>query len=614
MRFPLGAAPHGAAVALPRGSTAAVAQPPVLGAGASATPGTGAGAGAGTDGGGGDPFDRPAASYRLPDPRSREFYAVEVEVYAPGDPVRVLHRGHGAAPLGALSRVPYRPESMETLRASDAGYRTRETDPGGIRLYPGVLDAMFELDRRVSLDPASASTAGFGAVRLFNAGRRYDAFALGRNSDSRPMRLLRGRKAFDPRRGILLDPPYADLTPFFSGTATPWRLSEQGLEIPVRDPTYFLDRPVQSDSYGGTGRLDGTRDLAGKPKPWARGGTAEAPILNVPLVQVDPVSLVFAWTDGPGTVVRLYEGGASVFSYAGDVADIYAGTAPSPGSYRTCNARGVLQLGSRPVRQLTADVTGAFPVAGAVSTAASLARRVLAESMALPADMIHAPSFAAVDAGYPWTAGLWLGDEVDGATVAHGLLASIGARLLPGRDGRLRAHPLRRLPTGVRPRGKWTTRELVSLSPEALPATLDPPPVRMRVGYQRNHAVQTSDLNPVLDAARQQFLAEEYRVASWASSAVARAWRRPNDPPVLATHLLVQQQAQALADALGAQWGARPRLYAAELPVSVAAAFDLGDVVVLQFPLDDLGEGRLGQVVGEQARGFDGTSILSVLV
>lgn len=595
-----GSAPHGAAAALPRGSTAAVRQPPpaavIVGA---------ADAGA---------FARPAASYTVPDPRSRMFFALELEVYAPGSPERVFHLPHGSRPHGALSRAAYSPESTETLRASDAGYRTRETDPGGVRVYPGVLDAAFEVDRRVSLDPATASTASFGAVRLLNAGRRYDAFALTRNSDSRPVRLLHGRKEFDPRRGILLDPPYGDLVPFFAGTATPWSLSEAELEIPVRDPSYFLDRPVQADSYAGTGGLEGTKELAGKAKPFARGGTAAAPVQNVPLVQVDPVSLVYQWTDGPGTVVRLYEGGREVFAQDGDAADLYAGTAPAAGHFRTNNARGVLQLGSRPVRTLTADVTGTWSVAGAISTAARMALAVLEETMALPAAMLDRGSFLALDAAYPFTAGLWLEAEATGAALADALLGSIGARMLPGRDGRMVAHPLRALATGARPRGKWTPRELVSLAPQPLPATLDPPPVRWRVGYGRNHAVQTSDLNPALDAARAQFLAEEYRFASWSSAEVARAWRRPNDPPPLGTHLLVQQQAQALADALGALWGPRPRLYAAELPVSIAAAFDLGDVVVLQFPLNDLAEGRLGQIVGEQARSFDGTSVLLVLV
>ncbi len=221
MRFAHGSAPHGAAASLPRGTTAAVQQPPpsvvLAGAGAGAGPVETATAYG---------FDRPAASYRIPDPRSRTFFALELEVYAPGTPEQVLQPAHGARPIGALSRSAYRPESTETLRASDAGYRTRESDPGGLQVYPGVLDAAFEIDRRVSLDPATASTAGFGAVRLLNAGRRYDAFALTRNSDSRPIRLLHGRKSFDPRRGILLDPPYGDLVPFFAGTATPWSLSE----------------------------------------------------------------------------------------------------------------------------------------------------------------------------------------------------------------------------------------------------------------------------------------------------------------------------------------------------------------------------------------------------
>lgn len=542
------------------------------------------------------------------------FYCAEITAYQPATAAQAFELGRGSRPRGALTLYGAQLNSTATLLASDTGYRTRPTDDGGVQVYPPVLDTAFEVDRHIALEPGAASTATFGAIRLNNLGRRFDAFVQARNSDGRPVRVLAGSKPFDAARGIFLDPPRASLLPLFGGSALPWQLSEEVLEIPLRDAAYSADRPLQATLYAGTGGYAGGADLAGKEVPITRGGTAASPVLNVPLVAVDTANLIYQWTDSYGTLQTLYEGGAAVFTWAGDVGDLYAGTPPGPGQYRTNNARGLVQMGSKPVNTLTADVTGQFAGAGAVSTAARLARYLLTETMGQPDSVLDLASFAAADAAYPYTAGFYANSGAQGLAQVQAVLGSIGARLVATRTGLLSVFVLRALPANATPAVALTPGNVVSVAPQPLPGSLDPPPSQWRVGWGLNNTVQSSGLNATVSADRQRQLALDYRTAAWFGSAVAAAWRNANKPAPVNTVLLAQGQAQALANDLGTLWAGRPGLYAVELPIEAALPLNLGSVVLLRWPLGNLADGRLGQVVGEQIRSADASATLTVLV
>ena len=542
------------------------------------------------------------------------FFVVELEVYQPGGRTIVYDRGHGAAPHGALSASAQLLESTDTIRASDMGYRGRDTDAGGMRVFPPILQSAFEIDRSLPLAPGSAAQRSYGAVRLDNLGRRFDAFAAARNSDNRPVRILAGQKGWDRARGLRTDPPFAELRPFFGGVGLPWQLGEKELTVPLADPGAWLDRPVQSSLYLGSGGYEGTAALAGKPRPMARGGAYGNPIRDVPLVAVDPVALIYQWTDGVGTVTTLYEGGAAVFAYDGDVADLYAGAAPAAGHFRTCNARGVLQLGSKPVRQLSADVTGSFTLSGLVNTPAGIARAMLTEDMALPAAVLDLASFDAAASAYPYLAGYHVPAEpVQGSTLAGEILDSINARLGSTRSGLLRVSVLGALPSGTVPVATLTTANVIDVVPQPLPPALDPPPYRWRIGYGRTWLTQTSDLNGSISAERQQALATSSRYGAWFGAAVRTAWRRPNDPAPVETILLAQADAEAVAARLGAMFAGRPGSYAVTVPIAVAAGIDLDSAILLQWPLADLVRGRMARVVGEQVRSVDAQVTLTVL-
>jgi hypothetical protein len=545
-----------------------------------------------------------------------KFFAIEMDAFRPGAALPGGAEPWAALPWADDPGEAGPAEAEEIVRASDAGYRTRESDVDGLQIYSPTVEQAFALDRAMRLAPGDAAVAaGWGSLRLANAGRQYDALAAASNADGRRVRVLSGTKTRDASRGYLVDPPYADLSEVFVGIGQPWFLGESVLDVPLRDASYWIERLLQTETYAGTGGLEGPAELAGTLKPKTRGGSASYPVRNVMPVLVDPTALIYQYTDGPGTVVALYEGGDAQIPFASDTTDLYSGVTPA-GQYRTDNSKGLFQLGSRPVRAITVDVTGAFVVAGAQSTAAAVARYLLAEDMALPAEFLDTASFTALDAAYPWTAGWHWPEATDGAAAAGVLLASLGARLVPTRDGRLTALALRALSSSATPDATLATDQIVSLRPRALGAPLDPPPYRWRIGYQRAHTVQATDLDPDVTEARRQFLAASDRFAVWASTDVLAAFRRPQDPPELPTALLQQTHAQSLAEALGALWGTVParRLYDVEVPLEIGLQRDIGDVVSLVYPLHDLDEGKLGQVVGDSLRAQDDTMILQVLV
>jgi hypothetical protein len=544
-------------------------------------------------------------------PTQAPFLVVDLDLYAPGGTLGppLLAGSEGAG--SEISRTPFTGEAVESVRASDVGYVSRAADAGGVRAWPATLSLALEIERRADLTPGGTGAgASWGAIRLIDDGR-YSGLASTRNTDARTARVRLGRKTWDADRMLSVDPALATLIDVQTGVSRNWIFEEQTVIVPLRDPSYWLERPLQAAVYAGTGQAEGTAALAGRPKPKARGGTAAAPIREIGPVLIDPATNVYQYSDGPGTVVAVYEGGRAVFTPGADTANLWAGVTAA-GSYRTDNARGLFQLGSPPVGDITADVTGAFPVAGAVTVASEIARHLMTEDLGLPAGLVDAAAFAAVAAAVPWQAGAyWDGSAgADGAVAVGYLLASIGARLLPTRGGLLRP-VLIRAPAGTAVASYDTGRILgVTL----LPAPLDPPARRVRVGWRRIHTPRTGGLNAAITAARRQELAEAFRFETATSVAIATAYRRPTDPAPVATALTVQADATAFAAALGTLWSARRLLLAVDLPIVTALAREVGDLVRIDWPLGDLAGGRTGLVVGDRLSWTDQTGTLYVLV
>jgi hypothetical protein len=549
------------------------------------------------------------------------FLAAEIEVYQPASGVDAAPaEAHGVLAHGTLSVDVAVIEDTATVRASDVGYVTRETDDGGLQVYPPILASGVELDRAMDLSPAGqGAAAGWGSLRLANEAGVLTTLGTTRNADGRAVRLRLGRKTpMGP--GLWRDPPLADTVPVLAGIAAGWSVDEVELRLQLRDPTYWLERLADGATYAGTGGLDGTAALAGKRKPRLRGGSATDPVREIAPVLVDPSAGIYQISDAEGAIVALYERGlAGGITFNASVADITAAAPPSATYDVETSTRGLfLRLGTfPPAGQITVDAWGAFPDATTPSIAAEVALGLLEQDLAVPPAFIASASFAALATDAPWAAGVFLGvdEALDGVQVVGELLRSSAARLVPSRDGRLTAVALAPVPAGTLPVAAFTTAQIVSCVPRPLGPPLSPPPFRMRVAWGRNFTTQTSDLAPTLSGARRQELAEPWRVAAAASTAVGNAWRRPSDPPLVETALTNGTDAAALATLLRDLWCVpqERRLYDVAIPLPLALARDLGDVVSVTYP-GPLAQGRVGRIVGEQIRTIDDVATIQVLV
>jgi hypothetical protein len=442
---------------------------------------------------------------------------------------------------------------------------------------------------------------------------------------------LRAADGLYTARNILVDPPFASLVPAFVGVAGALSMDDTKMSIPLRDASYWLERPLLRSTYGGNALYDGTLELAGTLKPLIIGGsvsgtTRYGPVHNVTPVLVDPAALIYQVSDGAiGGIAALYEGGyAGGITFAGDVPDLYTGGTPS-GQYRTCLARGCFQLGSNPIHAITCDVNGAAVPGSNDATPLAVAAYALLSICGVPPNLVGSTGvLGAVGATLPITSGcaVFLGpqDSPSGIDLMTRILAPAAMKLVACRDGILRAFVIASLPSAAPVKAALDSRNIVSVTPIALPSAIDPAPYRIRVGYNANYTVQTTDLSPLATTARTQYLATDTSIAQANSPSLSNAIIRPNDPPVIGASLVDHRTVTAVSAAMAAArqyvalWGVRRRLYGVEVPFAVGVGLEYGDVVTIATDIADFSGVTKAQVVGYSYRTEDASITLRVLV
>lgn len=405
-------------------------------------------------------------------------------------------------------------------------------------------------------------------------------------------------------RRIWTSPALASLSTMFTGLAGGWTASEDGVTVPINDASYWLDRPAQATTYSGGGTYEGVAALATQRKPKMRGAT-----YNVTPILIDPTNLIYQYNDGPGTIQALYERGAEVITFESDTTNLYSGSTTS-GKYRTDNSRALFQLGAAPQGQITIDATGQFPTAGSQTTLAAIARYLLTEDAAVPSAFVDTSVFTTMASSYPYAGGIYIAPEtnITARQAVAAVLSSFGAKLIAGRDGKLKPVVISSSSFTSTPAVALGTHNIVSINAIPLPEALSPPPYRVRVAYQTNYTVQT-DVSASATAAHREFVARAERYAGAVSSTIQASYRRPNDLPPFGGLLSSQTDAQAVADAMLAVWAAPRRMFAITIPLDVALTLDIGTIVQIVYPFDILRFGATGIVVQEQFRTGDATTI-----
>ena len=415
-------------------------------------------------------------------------------------------------------------------------------------------------------------------------------------------------------RNIWTSPALATLEPVFTGISGMWIAADNAVRIPIRDISYWLDRPIQTSVYVGSGAYDGTSELAGVSLPKLR-GTA----YNITPVLIDPTNQIYQYNDAAGTVVALYERGAAVIEFQANTTDLYTGTT-NPGEYRTDNSRGLFQLGSAPVGQITLDATGEFPAAGARNGIIEIARYLQSEDASVPAAFIDTEAYEAASldvafsadyaagtysltSSYPFGGGIYIppGSGMTGRAAVAYMLSSYGAKLIVGRNGKSRPLVLRATSLTATPVMALNEYNTISVRAVELPSSLHPPPYRIRCGYQHNYTLQP-DISATATDAHREFVQQSDRFKTSLSADIQATYRLPNDLPPFGGALDSATDAATVASEIADLWCAQRFAYLVRVPIEIGLDLDLGDTVLLTWPDAFLRLGQRGLIVREQFR------------
>jgi hypothetical protein len=438
----------------------------------------------------------------------------------------------------------------------------------------------------------------FGEIVLLNGDGYFDTMVQNYSIDGRPVIVRAGAPSF----------AYASFETLFNGTASGWRLSDDNtVRVALRDLAYRLEVPLQPALYGGTGGLDGTVQLTGKPKPLAYGDLRGA---NVAGVLVDPTKLIYQWHDGPlADITNVYDSGLPL-AYAGDVADI-TGISPDPSTWISQRSGGYVRLGSTPAGVVTADLVGDNS-AGLALAASDVALRILTTRTPLgPAD-IDGASFAALKGKQPGNVGYWFG--LDQITVGQALDVVLGGINAWWGCGRLGGIQVGRVDApDMNSVVIFTEVDVLTLQRVDPPDSVNPPNWRRRVGYAPNFTVQTTDLAGAVSADRRQFLSQAYRVASASRDQTRYDYLQATDPDPLANAFVSLDDANAEAGRLLNLWGVKRALYWMTTKLK-AYRLAIGSTVTLQYSRYGLNAGLPAVIVGTRLDADRNESSLLLLV
>ncbi|AEI71088.1 hypothetical protein [EBPR siphovirus 2] len=359
----------------------------------------------------------------------------------------------------------------------------------------------------------------------------------------------------------------------------------------IADRLADLDKPMLTTLFAGTttstgDSAEGNADLKGKVKQVCYGETKE-----VPLQPANPYDLIYLATLGSDVQsVTVYDGGVAL-TYDGTSASIAALRAASisPGHYR--RFEGYIRLGGTPAFALSADV-----VRGATEddrTAAQIAKRMLLD-FGIPSNEIITGAFDALDDMNDAVCGYFVDDQRTCLEAVQQMLDTVGAYMVPNRDGSLSVGRFGEPATGP---GLYFDVDELSLGDNLERVDAPIPAYRITVQYARVNFVQAEgSLAGTVSAERRAYLANEWRTVVAEDASVKT--KHLNAREVTVTCFFRDEaDAQAEADRLLALYGQRER-YTITMPLSDAWAADVGLAMTLDHPRLGFSGGKAFNIIG----------------
>lgn len=461
-------------------------------------------------------------------------YLVEISAYKGGEP-----RSGGLWTLteGPLASVPGGQGvdiGLVTFRYGDKHWVGDPDDADQPNMYyEGRARVPLVMERIMPVLPESARRVQrqFGLVEIANGDGALDAIVQSYAVNGRQVRVL-----FGPIGGA-----YSDFGVIADVLGTGWTGQEQTVQLGIRDQSFSLDLPLQTNLYAGTGGAEGTSESEGKPKPLAFGR-----IRNATPILIDPTNLIYQIHDGEIFAVDdVFDRGAALTDSLTDVSGYTNLVAQSvaAGNFATALDVGMFKLGSSPDGLITCDVRGdATP--DYQNTLDTIALRILKDRVGLSATLINESTFAGV-AAIAGELGIYIShnEAPTAAQVMDALIGAVGGWWGAARDGRIRAGRL------VDPANRAINLYLDEFDILALePEDVDIPRWRQKVAYQHNWTRQRGeDLAASVTDARRQFLTEEDRAVSASDTSVKVRHVLASDPPALQSLYESSSDADTLA-------------------------------------------------------------------
>lgn len=444
------------------------------------------------------------------------------------------------------------------IYVSSHGYITKAADTPASTLFEARLSSPFNFSSSLfnSTNLSGSSSFGAGDITIKNNDGEYDNL-LNHGWDGRSIEVKMGTKDFS----------FSEFGTVFRGTADQLVGNENELSIRLRDRQAVLSQPIQTTLYAGTGSLEGSDDLTGKPKPLAYGEC-----LNITPPLVDQANSIYQIHNGSIQSV-------DVVYFAGVVATLNT-------DYTVNLANGTITLLTNPSGAVTCDVKGDNSGTGYVSSTADIIRRIAADQGGLidPADLDLA-TFQLVNGINSSIVGIYTGiSEISIATVFDWLISSIGGYWSFTRVDQLKVGIVTSPGTSKRTIDGNDIKS-IRVDPAQLPS------YRTKVGYNKVWTVQQpADLAGSVTAARQQFVKEEYRYAVNENLAIQSQHKLAQDRQIKAL-FSASADAQTESDRQQLIHGVHRRLYDVDIN-GIFYDVEDGDVVKLEYPRFGLNAGK----------------------
>ena len=512
---------------------------------------------------------------------------------SPGDPL-VL------APLLVQVRASNAFSGPVTMGWSDRGWNKPFNDNVAPlphfppRLVDGIL-----IERSLPLSPGreSRSALTIGEITLANEDGAFDSLLRSLAVDGRALEIRIGT----------IGGTYDALKILHIGTASSMRSNGDGeIKLFISDALGDVDRPIQKNLYLGTGGLEGGDDLKDKSKPLIYGR-----VRNAPAVLVDPTKKIYQIHDGAiYRVQAVYDGGAPL-TFQEDVSDIMNAPDPAWGYYITNLEGGYIRLGQS-FSNVTVDVTGDYAYGSTSLNLGRTAWRVLHERLNIVDAKLDANAFAILRAGFnDITSGIFIGTEpIKGTDFLNALFVGAGCWWGTDLKGRITVGRIEA------PSDKAVTRidarHIVDIEELPLPAEIDPAIWRVRVGYEKNWSVQTTDIPEGNSDELKAFLQQEYRYATASNDQIPIIYKNAQELTINSP-FFTKAGAQAEADRLLALWGKKRYLYRITLGI-MGIFLKLGQTINVTDHRFGLDVGRNALIIGQQINTDEPEVIIDVLI